>query len=160
MGGYDEFSIATRLFLKTYRWRRIDPTPWAQLSKPAAESRVALLSSGGFVMPGQKPFDEAFRGGDYTFRTIPSSTDARALINTHRSESFDPSGIADDPNVAIPIDRMRELERDRVIGELSPRVISFMGSITAPARLVRESAPAISAILHEDRVDAAILVPI
>jgi hypothetical protein len=35
-----------------------------------------------------------------------------------------------------------------------------MGSITAPARLVRESAPAAAQVLVADRVDVALLVPV
>ena len=67
MGDFSEFSLKTRLFLKAYPWRRIDPVPWAPLAKPLAECRLALLSSAGFVLPEQEPFDESLRGGDPSF---------------------------------------------------------------------------------------------
>jgi hypothetical protein len=35
-----------------------------------------------------------------------------------------------------------------------------MGSITAPGRFIRETAPAVARLLVQDRVDAAILVPV
>src|SRR5512143_1324007 len=70
VGDLSEFSLKIQLFLKTYRWRRIDPVPWTPLSKPLSACRVALVSSAGFVAPGQEPFDEKKKGGDPTFREI------------------------------------------------------------------------------------------
>jgi D-proline reductase (dithiol) PrdB len=160
MASLDELPFSLRLFLKTYRWRRIDPIPWAEPRKPVAESRVALISSAGFVLPGQPPFDQSRRGGDPTHRIIAATADVRSLVNTHRSESFDPSGIEIDPNLAFPIDRMHELEAEGTIGEFSPRAVSVMGSITAPRGLVRDTAPQIAALLLEDGADLALLVPL
>jgi D-proline reductase (dithiol) PrdB len=87
MGDLNEFSLKLRLFLRAYRWRRIDPVPWAPLQKPLSECRLALVSSAGFVLPGQEPFDGSIRGGDPSFREIPSDVEASTLIDTHRSES-------------------------------------------------------------------------
>ena len=160
MGEVSEFSLSTRLFLKSYRWRRIDPVPWSPLSKPLAETRVGLVSSAGLVLPGQEPFDDKMRGGDYTMREIPADTDVSTLIETHRSETFDHRGVQSDPNVAFPIDRMRELAEDGTIGSLAATHISFMGSITAPGRLLRHSVPKMIEVLTAERIEAALLVPI
>jgi D-proline reductase (dithiol) PrdB len=35
-----------------------------------------------------------------------------------------------------------------------------MGSITAPGRLIKQSAPAAAALLVEDHVDVALLLPV
>jgi hypothetical protein len=43
---------------------------------------------------------------------------------------------------------------------LAPRHLSFMGSITAPGRLVAESAPEAAQLLVDDGVDVALLVPV
>jgi hypothetical protein len=51
MADLDEFSTSVRLFLRTYRWRRVDPTPHAPLPRPLASARVALISSAGFILP-------------------------------------------------------------------------------------------------------------
>ncbi|HEX8152851.1 MAG TPA: glycine/sarcosine/betaine reductase selenoprotein B family protein [Thermoanaerobaculia bacterium] len=160
MGDYDEFPLSVRIFLRAYRWRRIDPVPFAPLRKPLREARIALISSAGFVRPDQPPFDAHIRGGDTSFRAIDATENVNNLINTHRSESFDPGGIEADANVAFPLDRMRELAAAGEIGALAPRTISFMGSITAPGRLVVQTAPAIAGMLQDDRADAALLVPI
>lgn len=160
MGDLSEFPLPIRLFLKTYTWRRIDPVPWARLSRSLTESRVAIVTSAGFVLPEQDAFDPSIRGGDPSFREIPSEADTTTLRESHRSKSFDHEGIRLDPNIAFPLDRLRELERRGEIGSVNRRHLSFMGSITAPGRLVRFSAPAAAELLVEDEVDVALLVPV
>jgi D-proline reductase (dithiol) PrdB len=155
-----EFPLRFRLFLKTYPWRRIDPVPWTPLSKPLSDCRLALVSSAGFVVPGQQPFDAAVRGGDVSFRDIPADVDVRTLIDTHRSELFDHSGLREDPNVAFPIDRVHELAECGRIGSVNHRHLSFMGSITTPGRLVRDTGPEAARRLAADGVDVALLVPV
>jgi len=160
MGDLNEFSLPVKLFLKAYPWRKIDPVPWAPRKKPLAECRLALVSSAGFVLPGQKPFDESIRGGDYSFREIPGDAEVQELRESHRSESFDHTGIHEDPNLAFPLDRARELVLRGRIGSLSRRHLSFMGSITAPGRLIQQTAPAATQLLVEDAADVALLVPV
>jgi D-proline reductase (dithiol) PrdB len=121
---------------------------------------VALVGSAGFVLPAQDPFDDSVRGGDTSFRVIPAETDVRTLVDTHRSETFDHAPMRADPNLAFPLDRLRELASDGVIGSVAPRHLSFMGSITAPGRLVRDSAPEAARLLVADGVEAALLVPV
>jgi D-proline reductase (dithiol) PrdB len=160
MGDVSEFSFVVRAFLKTYRWRRIDPIPWAPLRTPLSEANVAIVTTAGLVMRDQEPFDDHIKGGDSSFRVIPADTDVASLIDTHRSETFDHSGICKDPNLAFPLDRLHEMARDGHIGRVNKRHLSFMGSITAPGRLIRDSAPAAAELLVADGVDVALLVPV
>ena len=160
MGDLNEFSLKYRLFLKTYPWRRIDPVPWTPLQKPLAESRLVLVSSAGIITPEQKPFDNSIRGGDPSFREISSDVDVTTLIETHRSDAFDHKGIALDPNLAFPADRLRELAAAGVIGSLNHRYLSIMGSVTAPGRLIKKTIPQVVPKLVEDGVDIALLIPV
>ncbi|HYM60680.1 MAG TPA: glycine/sarcosine/betaine reductase selenoprotein B family protein [Thermoanaerobaculia bacterium] len=160
MGDLSEFSFVVRTFLHLYRWRRIDPVPWAPLTKPLSEACLALVSTAGLVLPDQAPFEHDVKGGDTSFRTIPDDADLGTLIDCHRSATYDHSGIHDDPNLALPIDRLRELADAGVVGSANRRHLSFMGSITAPGRLVAKSAPEAAALLAGDGVDAALLVPV
>jgi D-proline reductase (dithiol) PrdB len=155
-----ELSLSVRLFLKTYSWRRIDPVPFAPLARPLAQCRLALLSSAGFTRPDQEPFDDDIRGGDTSFRPIPVDTEVATLAESHRSQSYDHSGLAADPNLAFPLDRLRELVAAGRIGSLAPVHFSFMGSITAPGRLIRRTAPPVADRLQADGVEAALLVPV
>jgi len=131
---------------------------------PASEAPFRVSSRprilGGFVLPGQKPFDVSVRGGDPSFREIPAHVDASTLVESHRSRSFDHSGMRSDPNLAFPVDRLRELGQSGRIGSVNHRHISFMGSITAPGRLVKQTAFEAARLLAADGVDVALLVPV
>ena len=160
MGEIGEFPAAVRLLLRAYPWRRVDPVPWSPLRKPLSACRLALVSSAAFVATGQPPFDDRVRGGDPSFREIPGDVDLATLRETHRSEVFDHSGLARDPNLGFPLERLRELVRAGRIGSLAPCHLSFMGSILAPGRLVRDTAPVIATNFVRDEVDLALLVPV
>lgn len=160
MGDLSEFPLSLRLFLQAYPWRRIRPVPWSPLPRPLRQCRVALVTSAGFVLPGQEPFDGAIRGGDTSFRVIPGDAEVGQLIDSQRSESFDHTGMRQDPNLAFPLDRLRELATRGRIGSVAPRHLSYMGSITAPGRLIRETAVEGAKTLVQDQVDAALLVPV
>jgi D-proline reductase (dithiol) PrdB len=134
MGDLGEFNLGVRLFLKAYRWRRIDPVPWTPIRKPLCECRVALVSTAGLSLPEQPPFDSTVRGGDFSYREIPHDTDLAVLRDDHRSESFDHSGIHRDPNLALPADRLRELQSAGRLGSINQRHLSFARSPSASDR--------------------------
>jgi D-proline reductase (dithiol) PrdB len=160
VGDLSEFSLRTRLFLQAYPWRRVDPVPWTPLRMPLGDAQVAIISSAGLVLPEQPRFDETARGGDWTWRAIPGDTDPARLVDTHRSGTYDHHGVASDPNLAFPLDRLRELARERVIGRVANRHFSFMGSITAPSRLRTVSAPEVAEAIVADGTDVVLLIPI
>jgi D-proline reductase (dithiol) PrdB len=155
-----ELSLSLRAFLKTYPWRRIDPVPMASLEKPIAQCRVALVSSAGFVVPGEEPFSDSVRGGDSSFRVIPGDVNVQSLEEHHRSDSFSHAGVEADRNMGLPLDRLHELAATGKIGSVAQRHFSVMGSITAPGRYVKHTLPAIADLLVEDHVDIALMVPV
>ena len=160
MGSLKEFTLKYRLYLKTYRWRRIDPVPWAPLDKPLKGCRLALVSSAGMVAADQDPFDNFTRADDPDIREISSDVDVETLRETHRSDAFDHTGIRQDPNLAFPVDRLRELAEAGIIGSLNHRYFSLMGSVTAPAKLIKNSIPQVVPKLVRDQVDVALLIPV
>lgn len=152
--------LEIRAFMRVYPWRRIDPVPWTPLAKPLSECRVALVSSAAQVLAGQAPFDADAKGGDCSFREIPSGASCTDFRDTHPSTHFDHTGLRADLNVAFPLDRVRELAHRGRIGSVAPRHLSFCGAITAPGRLCRDSAPAAAGLLRGDGVDVALLFPV
>ena len=156
----DELPLWERTLIASYRWRRVSPVPATALRKPMHGCRVALVTTAGLVPPGSAPFDLARLGGDTTFRVIPADADLSALQVHHRSQAFDRSAVLADANVALPLEHLRALAEAGDVGEVAPRHLSFMGSITAPARLRKEHAPAAADLLVEDRVDIALLAPV
>lgn len=160
MARLTELSFPLRTFLRAYPWRRVDPVPVARLVKPLDQCRVALVSSAGLVAPGERPFDPNVKGGDWGFRLIRGDADVSSLEEHQRSGSFDHAGIEADRNVALPLDRLRELAAEGEIGDVAPRHVSTMGSVTAPGRLKKETVPAVADLFTADGVDLALLVPV
>lgn len=160
MASLDELSWKDRTLLRVYRYRRIDPVPWTALARPLAACRVALVTTAGLTAPGQPAFDAGMRGGDFSYRVLDRDLDVASLRDSHRSHAFDHGDLDADPNIAFPLDRLRELAARGAVAEVAPRHLSFMGSITAPGRLVRQTAPEAADLLVRDHVDVALLVPI
>ena len=155
-----DLPLKYRLMMRAYKWRRVEPVPGASPRRPLASSRIALVTSAGLVVRGDPPFDLTRRGGDTSSRLIPDTAPADALQIHHRSDAFDRTALAADLNVAFPRDLLQEFAREGIIGSVAPRHLSFMGSITAPGRLIRESAPQAVSVFTEDAVDVALLVPV
>ena len=159
MARIDDLSLTHRLFMKAYRYRTVDWRPAAAIGTPLARCRLALITTAALHLPGQPAFDDDVRGGDASFRELPGDVDVGRLRIAHRSSAFDQTGALQDRNLVFPLDRLRELVARGTIGALNQRHFSFMGSITAPGRLISETAPAVAELLRQDHVDAAFLVP-
>ena len=160
MAELSDLKLKYRLYMQVYQYRHIDWRPGAHLRKPLSEAKIAVITSAAFYGVGQKPFDPAVRGGDYSYREIPEATRLETLQIGHKSDAFDHSGIEKDKNLALPLDRLRELKQEGVIGEMARRHYSFMGSITAPGHLIATTAPQVERMLLEDGVDAVLLTPV
>ena len=129
------------------------PTPYVA-GPPLNERRVAIVTTSGMHARGDRPFDI----GAADYRVIPGDTPAADLLMSHVSVNFDRSGFQEDINVVFPIDRLRELKADGVIGSISDFHYSFMGA--APIRALEPRARALAALLKKDRVDAVLLTPV
>jgi D-proline reductase (dithiol) PrdB len=160
MAKITDLKFAYQVFMKAYPYRKVDWHPGARLQKPLAEARIAAVTTAAFFIPDQPPFDTTIRGGDYSYRVIPADTDLSTLEIAHRSDAFDIQGITSDKNLALPLDRLKALAEQGIIGSVAPRHFSFMGSIAAPGRLIAQTAPEAAQILLEDKVDAVLLTPV
>ena len=105
-----------------------DDTPLLP-GKPLAQRRVAIISTAGL----HKRADRPFRPGDGSYRVIPAETAAGELVMSHISVNFDRTGFQQDLNVVFPIDRLRELVADRVVGSMASVHYSFMGAFPPAA---------------------------
>ena len=73
---------------------------------------------------------------------------------------FDIAAAEADINVVYPIERLKELAAEGVIGRVAPRHVSFMGYFSNAFRMRDEVVPLVVEALQADRVDAAVLVPV
>lgn len=140
------------------------PIPWTPIAKPLSRARIALLSTAGLSMKGDRPFDlETERRrpswGDPTFRRIRADASAAdvEVSHLHINASF----IQRDLNVALPLDRLRELVGEGIVGSMAETHYSTMGYQGASTRVLEnETAPAIAAAMKSEEVDCALLAPV
>ena len=162
MADINDLSFSLRMFLKGYPFHRfaVADNPCAKMKKPLDKAKFALVTSAGLMRPADERFSNLIKLGDTSFREIPNDFAVRDLIEDHDSTSFDHAGIEQDKNLAFPLDRFKNLEKEDKIGELNHRHFSFMGSIVSPRSLIKETAPAVAKLLKEDQVDAVFLTPV
>jgi D-proline reductase (dithiol) PrdB len=127
------------------------------MPKPLRESTVALVTTAGVHLAAQTPFDLRDEHGDWSWRAIPGDVDVRDISVSH--EHYDTSDANSDPNVVFPIDALRELAREGVLGAVSSLHAGLMGWIPDGAPLRDETAPEVARALLEAGVDAVVLTP-
>ncbi len=147
-------------FIRNFQCRLGDDVPWTPLAKPLDRCRVALITSSGLIRKSDQPFDLSNPHGDPTFRLIPSDTDPADLTLSIISANWDRSGFAMDVNVVFPMDRIRELATEGVIGAPAPNHYAFMGSIFDIDPVIEQSAPQVGRLLRNDGIDVALLAPV
>lgn len=125
--------------------------PWVD-AKPLDDSRIAILTTAALHQKSDAPFPT----GTAEFRKLPSSITDPAI--SHISINFDRSGMQRDINVAFPIDRLKELAAEGLIGSVAETHYSTMGS-TDPM-MMSETADAIASDLKSQSVDVLLLVPV
>lgn len=156
---FTRFPFLVEGWAKTSKFVTNLETPWATLSKELKECKMALVTTAGVHLRCQPPFAMQDKDGDPTFRGIPSWVDAQDLTITHNY--YDHRDADQDINVVFPIQRLRELEANGIIGGIAPRHFSFMGHITGRhlGTLTKRTGPEVARLLREDGAEAVFLTP-
>jgi D-proline reductase (dithiol) PrdB len=128
--------------------------PFIRPEKPLQDSRLALVTTGGVHLPDQPRFDIDDPAGDCSYREIPA--DVGDLTWTHAYYRPDEGS---DLDAVFPLQTMRGLVEDGLVGELGPHHFSFMGAIHDSNLLIESTAPEVAEKLVRDRVDAVLLTP-
>ena len=128
--------------------------PFVKPKKSLDRSRLALVTTGGVHLPDQPRFDIDDPAGDCSYREIPTTADD--LTWTHAYYRPDEGS---DLDAVFPLETLRRLASDGMVGRLSARHFSFMGAIHDPTPLVESTAPEVAGNLVEDQVDVVLLTP-
>lgn len=134
------------------------PIPFRALHVPLARARVALLTTAGLHLAGDRGFrvlEEPF--GDASFRVVPHGAPAAEL--DLQALYVDRKYTVDDPEVALPRRALEALARAGKIGSAAPRHYSFCAGLLRPYPGLRESVEALRPMLAEDGVDAVVILP-
>jgi len=148
-----ELPEAEAKILGSFACPTYDDTP-AVPGKPLAERRIAIVSTAGLHRRGDRPFEM----GDAGYRVIPEETPAADLVMSHISVNFDRTGFQQDYNVVFPIDRLRELVDEGVVGSAAAVHYSFMGAFSP--EMAEPHARHLAGLLKADKVDGVLLAPV
>jgi len=132
---------------------RVDP---AAAVKDISKCTVALVTSGGIVPKGNPDHIEsssASKYGEYDIAEFDDLTDA-----THETAhgGYDPLYANQDPDRVLPVDVLRQFEREGIIGKLHNKFYTTVGNGTA-VKSAKKYAQDIAASLNKAGVDVVIL---
>ena len=152
-------SLAQRFITAYEPWESGESVPWSPPQKPLGNCKLAMVTTSGVHHNTQEPFDMQDSDGDPSFRTINGETISSSYKITH--DYYDHSDAEKDLNIIFPLDRLRELEQEGVIGQLAGSHYSFMGHIDGRhiATLITQSAQKVVEKLKHDDVDVVLLTP-
>lgn len=137
----------------------VEGIPWAPVKKPLKVSRIAIVTTAGVHLRSQIPFNMKDSQGDPSYRELPSHTPKEDYIITH--DYYDHTDADRDINIVYPIDRLKEMKEEGLIGDVAEKNYGFMGHIEGPHidTLVRRTAPEVARKLKNEGVDIALLTP-
>jgi len=153
MARIDDLPEPTRSAVLSAPCPSFETRPWVD-GPPLSRRRVGVVTSAALFRRGEEPF--VLGGTD--FRRLPASLPVGDILMSHVSINFDRAGFQRDANVVYPIERLRELAADGVIGGVAETNFSILGS-TDPAGM-EATADALAGELRRDGVDALVLSPV
>lgn len=117
---------------------------------------MAIVTAGGVHRKDQEPFNIADELGDLTFRVIEGDAATGDLMVTHHH--YDHTDADADINVVFPMDVLRELKDEGLIGDVAKEHIGYMGYTMRLKQMYEETAPAIAEeIDRKSRADVVVL---
>ncbi len=118
-------------------------------------ARLTIITTAGLHTRNDRPFQ--IDPNDF-YRVIPGDVEANDLVMSHLAASFDRSGYQRDWNVVFPLDRLREMVAEGIIGSLA----AFHYSVSSVHTKEEFDAPTreIARLLKKDNVNAALLLPV
>lgn len=143
-------------FTTEYPMPEFDNVAPATAVSDLSKAKIALVTSGGIVPKGNPDRIEsssASKYGTYSIENVDTLT-ADSYETAHGG--YDPSYANQDPNRVLPLDIVREMEKEGVISSLHNYFYTTVGNGTAVAN-AKKYAAEIAQKLLADGVDAVIL---
>ena len=136
-------------------------TAFAPVPKPPAiadltKAKVMLVTDGGLVPKGNPDKIQGSAATRWGIYSIKNCQDLNGADYEISHGGYDPQFVRQDPDRLVPLDVMRELEREGIIGELHEEFISTSG-LSNPLSNTRRMGREMAAKAKELGVDAIIL---
>lgn len=132
---------------------RVDPNP---ALKDIAKAKIALVTSGGIVPKGNPDHIESSSASKFGKYSIDGVNNLTAETHATAHGGYDPVYANKDADRVLPVDVLREMEKQGKIGSLHQYFYTTVGNGTAVASAKRFAAE-IAQELIQDGVDAVIL---
>jgi len=132
---------------------RVSPNPAV---KDISNAKIAIVTSGGIVPKGNPDKIEASSASKYGKYDIADFDDLTSADHETAHGGYDPTYADQDPDRVIPVDVLRDMENEGVIGELHRYFYSTVGNGTSVANS-KIFASKFAQDLIDDHVDAVIL---
>jgi len=133
------------------RHMRNEHLNWTPVRKPLSECVVNLFTTGGVHRRSDRPFDVDSAHGDWSFREIPTDVKTADLAITHTH--YNHVDADRDINCMFPLDRLRELREQGVIGDIAPTAYTIMGFNPDPGPLVWQTIPQLAQRIKDSGAD-------
>lgn len=124
--------------------------------KDLANAKIALVTSGGIVPKGNPDHIESSSASKYGKYDISDFSDLTEDTHETAHGGYDPSFANEDSDRVLPVDVLREKEKEGVIGKLFDYFYTTTGNGTAVAS-AKNFASEIAEELKTNGVDAVIL---
>lgn len=148
--------LADKPFTTEYPMPSFDRVPPMPAIKDLSKAKIALVTSGGTVPKGNPDHIESSNASHYGKYCIEGVMDLTADTYETAHGGYDPVYANDDSDRVLPVDVLREFEKDGVIGSLHNYFYTTVGNGTAVASSVQFGKD-IAKDLKEANVDAVIL---
>lgn len=143
-------------FTTEYPMPEFDNVAPATAISDLSKAKIALVTSGGIVPKGNPDRIESSSASKYGTYSIENVNTLTADSYETAHGGYDPSYANQDPNRVLPLDIVREMEKEGVIGSLHNYFYTTVGNGTAVAN-AKKYAAEIAQKLLADGVDAVIL---
>ena len=124
--------------------------------KDLSKAKIALVTSGGIVPKGNPDHIESSSASKFGKYSLEGFEKLSSSDHQTAHGGYDPVYANDDPNRVLPVDVMREFEKEGVIGELHKYYYATVGNGTSVAN-AKKYASTFAKELVADGVDAVIL---
>lgn len=142
-------------YSQRYAWAHFDTVPFTAPAKPLADSRLGVVTTSYFSLDSAPVRSFADRPDQPYAAPLAAVTDLdNAELAWAQEETH-----TDDPETFLPRARLQELVDAGRLGSLSPR---FYGvpTVYSQRKTIERDAPVVQALMKEDDVDMALLVPL
>lgn len=148
----DLSTASLKSLAEDYDFTKFDDSPWTP-TPPPEDRHLAIVSTAGLHRRDDRPFGI----GAFDWRALPHRE--RRFWTTHTSVNWDRTGLTQDLNVALPLDRLEDAIDEGLIGSIADTHYAFNGGTYGVDRY-EAYAKDVAGQMKADGVNTVLLSPV